>query len=519
MSTRNDDSQRAAAGAVESLPSGTPAAVSRGEFGLLLVLVLGLVVLADWLFWQQPRGWTIGAYGLLLTGAVLAWERRLPRRVPAVVVTAALVALLVQCLEEPGLLAMTLSVLGLFTLGLILREGWSASSVEWLRRWVLLGVIGWQTMFRDAHACGHAAGGAGRGGLRFLRGWSIPLLLTVLFLLLFCVANPVLSRWLSDAWHGVRELLLQLVDWSPSGGRIVMWLLVGVAVWTLLRFRSGAGGGRYGASPAAETTALPSVAPTFIVRSLVLFNAVFALETLLDIRYLWAGAQLPAGLTYAQYAHRGAFPLVAAAMLAAVFVLVTFRAGSREASSGWARRLVYLWLAQNLLLVASAAWRLCLYVDAYSLTRWRVAAAIWMLLVLCGLAWILLRIVARRSSVWLINVNLLTAMVVLYACAFVNFDGWIGSFNVTHCLEVRGEGPRIDLAYLEHLGPETLPALARLVETSGDPTILARARATMHRLDGGLRDDLRAWRGWTWRRQRLGRIDLPPEGGNLAAPN
>jgi len=37
----------------------------------------------------------------------------------------------------------------------------------------------------------------------------------------------------------------------------------------------------------------------------------FAIQTVLDIQYLWRGAALPDGMSYATYAHRGAYPLIA----------------------------------------------------------------------------------------------------------------------------------------------------------------------------------------------------------------
>ena len=61
------------------------------------------------------------------------------------------------------------------------------------------------------------------------------------------------------------------------------------------------------------------------MRSLVLFNLLFAVQTVMDVHYLWRGAALPDGMTYATYAHRGAYPLIVTALLAAGFVLVAMR--------------------------------------------------------------------------------------------------------------------------------------------------------------------------------------------------
>ena len=63
--------------------------------------------------------------------------------------------------------------------------------------------------------------------------------------------------------------------------------------------------------------------------SLAAFNLIFALQNGLDIFFLWSGAPLPEGMTLAEYAHRGAYPLIATALLAGLFVLVTMRPRSR----------------------------------------------------------------------------------------------------------------------------------------------------------------------------------------------
>ena len=52
----------------------------------------------------------------------------------------------------------------------------------------------------------------------------------------------------------------------------------------------------------------------------------------MDFVYLWGGKTLPDGMSYAEYAHRGAYPLIATALLAGAFVLVALRPGSETES-------------------------------------------------------------------------------------------------------------------------------------------------------------------------------------------
>ena len=75
-------------------------------------------------------------------------------------------------------------------------------------------------------------------------------------------------------------------------------------------------------------------------RSLILFNALFALQSGLDLVYLWGGASLPDGMSHAEYAHRGAYPLIVTALLAAGFVLIAMRPGGPAEQSRLIRPLV-----------------------------------------------------------------------------------------------------------------------------------------------------------------------------------
>ena len=126
----------------------------------------------------------------------------------------------------------------------------------------------------------------------------------------------------------------------------VTWLREGVATWaetTVVPVDD--------AAPAEEPNREFLGAPE-ILRSLILFNLLFAVQTVLDLIFLWGNAGLPAGISYADYAHRGAYPLIATALLAAAFVLVAMRPGGPAEKSPVIRPLVYVFVAQ--MFIASA---------------------------------------------------------------------------------------------------------------------------------------------------------------------
>jgi len=147
--------------------------------------------------------------------------------------------------------------------------------------------------------------------------------------------------------------------------------------------------------------------------------------------------------------------------------------------------------------------RLSLYIDVYSLTYWRVAAFIWMLLVAIGLVLIVARLVMRRSSNWLVASNVISLTAVLYVCCFINFPLLIANYNVTHSRELSGKGLPLDLHYLVSLGPQAIPALDRYAQIRKDvPQLAVRAAEDLvveHRLR------MEDWRAWTYQDWQLAR--------------
>ncbi len=474
--------------------------LSRVRIGLICTVIL--VVLADWLFFNHPLGWAAGAFGLLLIGTLAVRAERMFFRKPAWLVMWLTAALFLGCVEEPNGLSLWLGALGVVTLSLTLREGWVGNAVVWMMRWIFYAFEGWLCLPVGANVLrsGFRDHGKREKGPSFLRRWLVAVGLGGLFVVLFAFANPVIESWLDSLGTALAKLFNRLPDFF----RIIFWVVAGFQIFALLCYRTcitearlnfiedklaGAPGGFF--SPAA------------ILRALLAFNLLFGVQTVLDLFYLWGGVTLPDGMTCAEYAHRGAYPLIATVLLAAGFVLLIFQPGQSPESVRWSRRLVYLWLLQNVFLIISAGWRLLLYVDAYSLTRLRVAAAIWMVLIACGLLWIIIRIATGRSNLWLINVNAVTAVVMLFFCSFVNMDGLIASFNVRHSEEVLGAGhPSIDVEYLAELGYDTLPALIWLKDRASEP-LNNELDWYLPLLTAQLEEDLSDWRGWTWRRARI----------------
>lgn len=427
------------------------------RFLLKLAGGLALTLLADRLFWAAGGvGSNLGVFAFVwtvLTVTTAPALRRNARAWTAISVAAVAAAALFY---DPSPLAWLIFLAALATASLVPRFAQIGNAALWAIRLgvqAIVSVIGpWRDLYRLRRA-GQPLRAATRSIWPLL---PLPILGTAVFAFLFISANPVLDQVVgSIAWPDL--------DWTVVP-RTIFLGFVGTMVWATLRPR------RVRLNfPAVEVWPweIPGVSVGSVTLSLILFNALFALQNGLDLAFLWSDAALPDGVTLADYAHRGAYPLIATALLAGLFVLVTLRPGSATAAAPLIRGLVILWVAQNVFLVASSVLRTLDYIDAYSLTHLRIAALIWMGLVAVGLLLILWRMLTGKSATWLVNANAGTAGALLLAVCFVDLGSVAAQWNVRHAREVGGRGAELDLCYLNQLGPSALVSLAELEVRTG----------------------------------------------------
>lgn len=452
---------------------------------------VGLIVLADWLFQDAIRSW-LGGFALIWLLAACALRPAMRRGVSLVAagVATGFAGVLVF---DPGLLAWTLFWCALSVAALGPRTAGFDDAGRWAVRLAAHAATGPFTPAFDLVRLFAPRPRRGRLTIGALAGLlAVPLGLGAVFVALFASANPLIAH----AFAAIR--------W-PTPGEVFFWLAVTALVWPALRPSRWAT--RAGALLPATGPSLPELAPASVLIALALFNALFAVPNALDLAFLWSGAPLPAGVTLADYAHQGAYPLIATAILAGLFVLVALRPGSATAADPTVRRLVVLWVAQNLLLVASSVLRTCDYIAAFELTRLRIAALLWMALVALGLVLILWRMLAGKSARWLINANALAAVGVLAVSSVVDWGATAAMWNVAHAKEVTGSGPALDLCYLDRLGGSALPALLTLERTPLPPALHARVVRVRQDVltgdwthdDDGLAGQQAHWRRWTLR--------------------
>ncbi len=363
-------------------------------------------------------------------------------------------------------------------------------------------VVAWLRAGLDALVVALHAGPEARQGV--LARWRALLLGLVLlvpiggcFGLLLAWADPVFQQyWIRlfslDLWlEGLGRALLGLV----FGG---LWLSGLMAAW---RSRS---------APPADTPGpawdrLPWASTAVVLGGLLMLFTVFLG---IQARYLFGGsAALQAfDLTYAEYARRGFGELVTAVVLfLGLLVLadaLTARPDART-ERGF-RLLAWATLAAVALMLASAAYRLGLYVTAFGLTTTRFQVAVFMFWLLVALALAAWTVRSPRPHRWP-RVGLIPFFAFVLTLAVLSPPAWVVRVNIWRAQQ----GHDLDIRYLLNAGewapevwvaleavyqnPDALPETTRqeLGAALACQVLLAEESASLADAD---------WRAWSWGR-------------------
>lgn len=436
-----------------------------------------LVALSDWLFWHESPGLSLALFAVAILVVASAGTR--PHRThwrPAVLMLFAAAPVV----EHVQVLSVSFLALGL------------AGALIWTRRpeMPLAETAGRALAFlcrlpgrwiaslspRHGQFVRAVRNTRGRRALRrLLRDWAFPLAGGLILAALMMQANPVLAR----------ALQVDLDLWAMLS-RGLFWIGVAVLLAPLLARDLPEPVETRG--KASVSTARLGLNSASVLRALVLFNAVIGVQTATDVSILTFGAALPEGMSMAEYAHRGAYPLLATALLAGTFALAARPfLGEHRAI----RPLLLLWLLQNMALCGAAMLRLDHYIDAFGQTYLRLYALIWMGLVAAGLGVVAVQVLCKRPNLWLITRCSALGLAMLYVCSFLNFAQIIAAQNLAR--------PNFDAGYVCSLGPM---AHAALRAAAARPDLILEEPAPCASLVG---PTIKGWRDWGFRSWRVNR--------------
>jgi hypothetical protein len=182
------------------------------------------------------------------------------------------------------------------------------------------------------------------------------------------------------------------------------------------------------ATDSADSSALWNEKKAFVILMLLLNVMALAINAL-DVSYLYIGNGLPEGVTHKQFVHNGVGNLILSIVLGVISLIYFLKRTERTLLI---RVLVFLWIAQNAMIVVSTAMRNNLYIQDALLTYKRIGVYCWLLMAMLGLFAFVIKILKRKNTWQFIRLNAAIAWALLVGASIIDWDYFISLYNVSN---------------------------------------------------------------------------------------
>ncbi|MDP3930193.1 MAG: DUF4173 domain-containing protein [Bacteroidota bacterium] len=207
-------------------------------------------------------------------------------------------------------------------------------------------------------------------------------------------------------------------------------------------------------------------------------NLLLLLVNLIDTYHL-SNQIMPQGLSYSEYVHQGVDALIWSIILAVSIILWVFRGSQNFNQNSHTKTLSYIWIALNVWLILTAAYRNYLYIHETELyTYKRIGVYFFLACSIIGLFLTFYKIQYQRSNYFLVRTNSFIWYTLLIGASTINWDKHIAQHHINYSLQTNKIA---DTKYLYKLSYSAYPALAsywyETNKSSGESAEMCRLEA------------------------------------------
>ncbi len=462
----------------------------------LAIAALTLGWLFDWAFYNKPLGISLVVYASLLaiTLLVTGWKEHIKPQRDALLLLAPTLffAAMVAIRANPFLTFLNIcTVLLLLMLYVYFFGGGkivAQSSIDYfilkplaVMIWSLTGTFGLLRAVQTEQKERENSGAL----VPVIRGLLLALPILLVFGALLLSADLIFAQRV-EAWINLPDFSEIIVRLMLIG--FIAWLAAGAMAYALTR-PIGEISAAQQAKTDSATLSLPFSLTLGFIESTIILNTVnllFVAFVTVQFSYLFGGAKNIKldGFTYAEYARRGFFELVAVAVLTLFLILVLKKLTLRDT-----RNKMLLYNVSSIVMVfcvtvmlISAFRRLRLYELTYGFTEDRVLSHVFMVWLAIVFVWFIITL-WRKSERFAIGLlvcclGYVATLNVMNVDAFIVRENWaryqlLGGevytdWNQVSRLDTRSDAPGsaagLDLRYLMTLSNDATPELAAIVD-------------------------------------------------------
>ncbi len=195
---------------------------------------------------------------------------------------------------------------------------------------------------------------------------------------------------------------------------------------------------------------------------LISILAIYTMFAIIQFKYLFAGASLPADLSYAQYARRGFFELLFLSFINIGLILTIIylvRNNSNSSNSSKLIKILMLYLcAITIMLLVSSFYRMALYNNEYGFTELRILVVIFLIFEAIGLLVTFYYIIKPKFNI--LAFYSVVCLIFYLTVNVINLDYIIAKENI----DMHYEGKDLDVHYLYRLSADAAPQMKRLLD-------------------------------------------------------
>jgi hypothetical protein len=241
---------------------------------------------------------------------------------------------------------------------------------------------------------------------------------------------------------------------------------------------------------------------------LALLNVLLLVVNSTDIVFLAEGINTPAEYNFSEMVHQGVGALILSIVFAIIIIMYFFKGQLNfEEVAKPLYILALVWLAQNILLIATGAYKNFLYTHYVDgLTYKRLGVYFYLLLSAIGLVFTAIKIYGKKPNWYLVRANFTAFFIVLLLSCPFDWDVIITRYNIQKAA-VENKDP--DIVYLLSLSTRNLPAITEWAKdvvkeskrlhsysAAGFNDILERLQNKSQKFTG--KYNVNGWKSWNY---------------------